>query len=130
MKARKILIIDDDIDILKSLKVIIEDKGYNVLTASNNTDGLKLNVSEKPDAIVLDIMMENDLEGYSMLREFRNNDSMGNTPIIMYTGMAQQIGVNFRSAIEDQESLPNVSFVDKREDVEVLIEEIDKLFQE
>jgi hypothetical protein len=45
----------------------------------------------------------------------------------MYTGMAQQIGVNFRSAIEDQKSLPNVFFVDKREDVEILIQEIEKV---
>lgn len=130
MKNKKILVIDDDVDILKSLKVIIEDKGYIVFTASNKTEGLQIYTTQKPDAIVLDIMMEDDLEGYSMLRDFRKDNSMSNIPIIMYTGMAQQIGVNFRSAIEDQESLPNVSFVDKREDVEILIQEIDKLFPE
>lgn len=127
MENKKILIIDDDVDILKSLKVIIEDKGYVVYTASNKSDGLDLSDTKKPDAIVLDIMMEDDLEGYSMLRDFRKDNSKSNIPIIMYTGMAQQIGVNFRSAIEDQKSLPNVSFVDKREDVEVLIEELGKV---
>lgn len=127
MENKKILIIDDDVDILKSLKVIIEDKGYVVYTASNKSDGLDLSDTKKPDAIVLDIMMEDDLEGYSMLRNFRKDNSKSNIPIIMYTGMAQQIGVNFRSAIEDQKSLPNVSFVDKREDVEVLIEELGKV---
>ena len=124
MENKKLLIIDDDVDILSSLKVIFEDKGYNIDTASNKSNGLKLCDSEKPDAIILDIMMENDLEGYRMLQDFREDNSLTDIPIIMYTGMAQQIGVNFRSAIEDQETLPNVSFVDKREDVEVLILEV------
>ncbi len=127
MENKKLLIIDDDIDILKSLKVIFEDIGYSVNTASNKSDGLLLCSSQKPDAIVLDIMMENDLEGYRMLQDFRNDSSLSNIPIIMYTGMAQQIGVNFRSAIEDQKTLPNVSFVDKGEDVEVLILEVENV---
>lgn len=127
MKDKTILIIDDDVDILKSLKVIIESKGYEVITASNRTEGLKLFASQKPDALVLDIMMENDLEGYTMLHDFRKDKATHAIPIIMYSGMAEQIGVNFRSAIEDNASLPNVFFVDKREDVEVLIEEIEKV---
>ena len=126
MENKKLLIIDDDIDILKSLKVILEDKGYNVITASNKPDGLKLCSSQKPDVIVLDIMMEHDLEGYGMLNDFRDDNSLNNIPIIMYTGMAQAIGVNFRSAVEDQEMFPNVSFVDKREDIQVLILEVER----
>ena len=49
MENKKLLIIDDDPDILRSLKVILEDKGFNVSTASDKDDGLKLFTSQKPD---------------------------------------------------------------------------------
>ncbi|MBA7515736.1 Regulator of RpoS [subsurface metagenome] len=129
MENKKLLIIDDDLDILKSLKVILEDQGFIVNTASNKSEGLTLFSSQKPDLLILDIMMENDLEGYGMLNDFRKDDSLVNVPIIMYSGMAQKIGVNFRSAIEDPEMFPNVSFVDKREDVQDLILEVKKVLQ-
>ena len=127
MENKKLLIIDDDPDILRSLKVILEDKGFNVSTASDKDDGLKLFTSQKPDLIILDIMMETDLEGYGMLNDFKKDEFMREIPIIMYSGMAEQIGVNFRSAVEDEEMFPNVSFVDKREDIEDLVSEIKRV---
>ena len=127
MKNQNLLIIDDDPDVLESLRVILGDQGYNVNTASNKDDGLKLCSSQKPDLIILDIMMESDLEGYDMLNDFRKDDSMANVPIIMYSGMAQQLGVNFRSAVEDEKMFPGVSFVDKRQEVKELVEEVNKI---
>ena len=127
MESKKIFIIDDDPDILDSLKVIFQNQGFTVATATNRTDGISLCNSEKPDLIVLDIMMENDLDGYDMLNEFRTNLELKNVPIVMYTGMAQQIGVNFRSAVEDEQMFPAVSFVDKREGAQQLLSEIRKL---
>jgi DNA-binding response OmpR family regulator len=129
MENKRLLIIDDDLDILRSLKVILEDRGFIVSTASNKKEGLQLYSSQKPDLIILDIMMDYDLEGYGMLNDFRKDDAMNSTPIIMYSGMAQQLGVNFRSAVEDDNMFPNVSFVDKREEVEDLILEIERLLQ-
>ncbi len=129
MERKKLLIIDDDPDILKSLKVILEDKDFIVYTASNKAEGLKLCSSERPDLIILDIMMDYDLEGYGMLNDFRNDKELSNIPIIMYSGMAQQIGVNFRSAVEDDKMFPDVSFVDKREDVQDLILKIKEVLK-
>lgn len=129
MENKKLLIIDDDPDILRSLKVILEDQGFIVKTASNKTDGIKLCSSENPDLIILDIMMDYDLEGYGMLNDFRKEANMNDIPIIMYSGMAQQIGVNFRSAIEDEKMFPNVVFVDKREEVQELIARINELLK-
>lgn len=126
MKNKNLLVVDDDPDILESLKVVLGNQGYHVETASNKSDGLKLCYSHKPDLVILDIMMEDDLEGYGMLNDFRKDDSLAGVPIIMYSGMAQQIGVNFRSAVEDEKMFPKVSFVDKREDMEILIEEVKK----
>jgi DNA-binding NtrC family response regulator len=126
MKNKNILIIDDDQDLLDSLKVILESHGFNVNTASNKIDGLELFSEQKPDLMILDIMMENELEGYSMLHDFRKDDSIIDIPIIMYSGMAQQIGVNFRSAVENEKMFPNVSFFDKQDDVNKLINHVKK----
>ncbi len=127
MENKKIFIIDDDPDILDSLKVILQSHGFIVTTASNREDGIELCSSQKPDLIILDIMMEKDLDGYGMLNDFRKDDSLRDVPIIMYSGMAEQIGVNFRSAVEDEKVFPGVSFVDKRDGVKDLIPEVKKL---
>lgn len=121
MKSKKLLIIDDDPDVLESLKIILESHDFMVNTASNKENGLKLFSLDNPDLIILDIMMGNELEGYSMLNDFRKDSSLNAIPIIMYSGMAKEIGVNFRSAIEDEEKFPNVSFFDKQGDVNDLI---------
>ena len=115
MENKKLLIIDDDEDILESLKVILESHNFSVNTASDREQGLKQISMNKPDLIILDNMMDTDLEGYGMLNEFRKDDSLKSIPVIMYSGMAEQTGVNFRSAVENEKMFPNVSFVDKRE---------------
>jgi CheY-like chemotaxis protein len=130
MESKKIIIIDDDPDILESLKVILQSQGFEVLTASNREDGIQLCSSQKPDLIILDIMMEKDLDGYGMLNDFRKEGSLMDVPIIMYSGMAEQIGVNFRSAVEDEKTFPRVSFVDKRDGTKELIPEVNKLLKE
>lgn len=130
MEKKKIFIIDDDPDILESLKVILQSHDYDVDTASNRDEGIELCSSQKPDLIILDIMMEKDLDGYGMLNDFRKEGSLMDVPIIMYSGMAEQIGVNFRSAIEDEKLFPLVSFVDKRDGTKELIPEVKKLLNE
>jgi DNA-binding response OmpR family regulator len=124
MENKKLLIIDDDEDILESLKVILESHNFSVNTASDREQGLKQISMNKPDLIILDNMMDTDLEGYGMLNEFRKDESLKNIPVIMYSGMAEQTGVNFRSAVENEKMFPNVSFVDKREDIKDLVQKV------
>jgi DNA-binding NtrC family response regulator len=127
MEKKKLVIIDDDVDILKSLEVILEDQGFEVHTAPGKEEGVELCSEVDPDLIILDIMMESDLEGFSMLNDFRKPGEATLTPIIMYSGMAQELGVNFRSAVEDEHQYPRVSFVDKREEVQELIAKINEM---
>ena len=129
MKKKQLVVIDDDLDILKSLEVILEDQGFEVHTAPGREEGIKLCSEVNPDLIVLDIMMESDLEGFNMLNDFRNPGNETLTPIIMYSGMAQELGVNFRSAVEDEHQFPKVTFVDKREEVQELISKIGEMLE-
>ena len=67
----KILIIDDDEDYRTSTRALLEGEGYEVLEACNGRDGLTVAAEHRPDLIVLDVMMENLNEGYSVVQAFK-----------------------------------------------------------
>lgn len=127
MDKKKILIIDDDVDLLASTKLILENNSYVVNTAINSKIGADLLKSFHPDLIILDIMMDTDLEGYNFLHLLKSDDKLKNIPILMNTGMAKSLGVNMSSAIEENDLLPNTRFIDKSSDWEILIQEIQKM---
>ena len=77
----RILIIDDDVNYLKSLKAVLDVKGYDVITASNGQSGLKKAFNQAPDIIILDVIMPH-LNGIQTCRRLR---SVTKTPIIMLT---------------------------------------------
>src|ERR1035437_95985 len=122
MNKNKILIIDDDVDLLASTKVFLESKKYEVGTAINSKIGLGILKTFHPDLIILDIMMDTNLEGFNFLNELKSDDNFKEIPIIMSTGMAKSFGVNMRAAIEDIDSLPKTKFIDKSGDWVELLE--------
>jgi two-component system, NtrC family, response regulator GlrR len=127
MIKNKILIIDDDADLLASTKLFLESKNFVVETAINSKIGLGVLKTFQPDLIILDIMMDSQLEGFNFLNELKSADRFKETPVIMSTGMAKSIGVNMRAAIEDINSLPKTKFIDKSGDWEELLEAIKEL---
>jgi DNA-binding response OmpR family regulator len=127
MNKNKILIIDDDVDLLASTRVFLESKKYQVETAVNSKIGLGILKTFHPDLIILDIMMDTNLEGFNFLNELKSDDNFKEIPIIMSTGMAKSFGVNMRAAIEDVDSLPKTKFIDKSGDWAELMEAIKEL---
>ena len=127
MNKNKIVVIDDDQDLLASLKLLLESHGYEVNTAINTKIGMEVIKLHNPDLIVLDIMMDTNLEGYNFLNNFKSDETLNSTPIVMYSNMAKSMGVNIRAAIEDVENLPKTKFVDKSEELEELLLAIKEL---
>ena len=84
MEIRKILIVDDEPEILKSVGKILKVKGFEVVTASDGEEGLQRVVSEKPDLIFLDILMPK-VYGYEFLERMRCIEEVKETPVIMMT---------------------------------------------
>jgi len=125
----KILVIDDDVDFLASTKLFLESKNFEVDTAINTKTGLETLNSFQPDLIILDIIMDSNLEGYNFLNDLKSDDSLKKIPVIMNTSMAEAIGVNMRSSIEDVENLPNTKFIEKSGDWEELLEAVNELLQ-
>jgi DNA-binding response OmpR family regulator len=85
--VKKILVVDDEPDIRKTLKTILRKEGYTVITAINGEDGLKKWKEKKPDLILLDIMMEGK-DGIQTLEEIR--ESKKETKVIMITAVDQE----------------------------------------
>jgi len=83
----KILVIDDEPDIRTFLTVLFEENGHEVVTAGDGDEGLAQANDEKPDLITLDILMPNK-SGIKLYRELRKSEELGETPIVIVTGVA------------------------------------------
>jgi DNA-binding response OmpR family regulator len=80
----KILIVDDDLDTLKLVGLILQRHGYGIVAANGGVSALAKANSDKPDLILLDLMMP-DLDGYEVARRLRNDTALAHIPIIMFT---------------------------------------------
>lgn len=105
--AEKILIIDDDIDTLKLVGLMLERQGYRIAVASNGTLGISRAAVEKPDLILLDVMMP-DLDGYEVTRRLRSDPSLAHIPIIMFTAksMVDDKVAGFEAGVDDYLTKP------------------------
>lgn len=82
--SQKILIVDDDIDSLKLIGLMLQRNGYEVSAASAGNQAIAKALAERPDLIILDVMMP-DMNGYEVCRRLRANDKTRDIPIIMFT---------------------------------------------
>jgi CheY-like chemotaxis protein len=87
MEAKKILIVDDDIDIITVTKAILEKEGYQVITANDKIEGFKKAWTIKPDLAILDVMMTTQFEGFELAKEFSENPEFEHMPVMMMTSI-------------------------------------------
>ncbi len=89
MSQAKILIVDDEADLVETIRFSLELEGYNVLVASNGEEGLNLARQEKPDLILLDLMLPK-LDGYKVCRLLKFDERYKHIPILMLTAKTQE----------------------------------------
>jgi CheY-like chemotaxis protein len=87
MDTKKILIVDDDIDIITVVKAILSKEGYTVISASDKIEGFKMAYKEKPDLAILDVMMTTQFEGFELAKEFSENPEFKDMPVLMMTSI-------------------------------------------
>jgi len=85
--AKKILVIDDEADVITYLKTFLEKSGFQILTASDGEKALAVAQKETPDLITLDIMMPTET-GVRFYRHIKKDDRLRDVPIIVISGMA------------------------------------------
>lgn len=124
-----ILIIDDDPDIVRLLKLAFECRQHTVSFAHNGTDGVKMVEGEKPDLIVLDVMMEKKDEGIHVARTIKSKQDIKHIPILMLTGIKDELGFDFKKDAGDESWLPVEAYIDKSEDIDIIVSTAEELIK-
>ena len=86
----RILVVDDDPDLVESVAILLEQKQHEVIPAYGGIEGLEKAKKEKPDAIILDVMMP-DKNGYEVCKELKGDPEYQNIPILLLTAVASKI---------------------------------------
>ncbi len=126
----KILMIDDDPDIVMATRIPLEASGYEFDVAYNSKEGLKKVKEMNPDLIILDVMMESATEGFHVSLKLRDRSpnsefaAYRNIPILMLTAVHTTTPLRFQP---DQDYLPVDAFLDKGTDPDELLAKIAEL---
>jgi len=116
MANEKILIIDDDDDLVHAMRLPLEAVGYKVSRASNGTEGLEKVKEVGPDLIILDVMMDTTTEGFHVVLELRSPDpkseykEFSRIPILMLTSIHDTTTLRFGP---HKDYLPVDAFIEK-----------------
>ncbi len=90
--AQKILIVEDELNIIVALRFSLEQKGYDVIVAVSGEEALEKIARERPDLILLDIMLPG-IDGYEVCENVRQNKKTQNTRIVFLSAMGRDVDV-------------------------------------
>jgi len=89
-ETKKVLCIEDDPEMIDLIKLILERKGFQFIGAVGGREGLEAIAREKPDLVLLDIMMP-DIDGWDVYRQMKASEDYKDIPVIVVTAKAQSI---------------------------------------
>ncbi|HEC32135.1 MAG: hypothetical protein DRG59_07745 [Deltaproteobacteria bacterium] len=121
---KKILVIDDDPEICEALTEILTENNYEVLTALNTEDGLRLLENERPDLLILDIMMATMYEGLDFATEIRKREGIWGIPIMIVSARPPAERGYSRTIDEDMDWIHADIFMEKPVDPDDLIHNV------
>ena len=123
MAKKTIMIIDDDPDLVEATKVVLEQAGYAVASSLSAPQGIERIRQGGIDAILLDVMLDQDTEGFHVAQELKGAPKTAGIPIVMMTSVGQKTGFEF-SPETDADYMPVEEFLEKPVDPKKLIETI------
>ncbi|MDD3877260.1 MAG: response regulator [Bacteroidales bacterium] len=85
--SKKIVIVDDDIDVITVIETILSKEGYEVITAMNKKEGIEIMLREKPNLAILDVMMTTQFEGFELAQEILKNPELNSIPILIQSSI-------------------------------------------
>ncbi len=125
----KILLIDDDPDFVAATKTVLESQhDYKVLTASDGIFGLAIARNERPNLIILDVLMPFE-DGFDTARELKTDPALNKIPIMMLTSFSQRKGESDISVAKGME-LEAEDYVEKPVSPQELLRRVDKLLKQ
>jgi len=127
----KILIIEDDTDLVEAMKMMLRNRGYNIATAYDPKEGWKKLGSEKPDLIILDVMFgsSGEAKGFDFAQKIRYQKEFSSIPVLMLTAINSIKPAFGFSPETDGEFLPVDAFIDKPVNSEELYRKVEDLLR-
>lgn len=120
MSDRKVLLVDDDVDFLEANRVALEARGLKVLAASDSRHAVEVAEQEKPDLIIMDLMMEQLYAGFSAVQALAAHKETAGIPVIMVSAVTTDTGFRVDDEGKKPEWLGVVEFINKPVDPLVL----------
>jgi CheY-like chemotaxis protein len=125
---KRVLIVDDDLDIRETTRMVLSGAGYEVLEAASRKEAEKQLATGKVDLIILDVMLETDTEGFHLAYQMRQDAKLKRIPILMLTCIEEKTGQDLTPE-ESGDFLPVDAFLRKPLDPDELKAEVAKLLK-
>jgi len=126
---KKILVVDDDIDLLEQVALILSNEGYDVITANGHNEAEETLLTVKPDLAVFDLMMEQMDSGFVLCHQLKR--MFPGTPVILLTAVTATTGIDFTANTNEEKSwIKADAFIDKPARAEQLKSEVKRLLKE
>lgn len=128
-KNADILIVDDDKDLVSTMRVVLESRSYQVRTAANGKEGYARIQEKPPDLLILDVMMDTATEGFDLAYKLRNQEAYKGIPIVMVTSFPQKMAEEGPERFQHilGENWPVTQFIEKPVNPEDLLDAVDTL---
>jgi two-component system alkaline phosphatase synthesis response regulator PhoP len=123
--GKKILVVDDDPDLVETTSIILKSKKYDVCVAYDGVEGLEKARSEKPDLIVLDVMMPQK-DGYTLCKELKADPDLSGIPVLLLTAVVAHIPTTRFTQQMGMETEAD-DFIEKPVEAQVLVKRIEAL---
>jgi CheY-like chemotaxis protein len=124
--AKKVLVVDDELDIRTFIITLLETEGYKPLSAKDGKEGLEIARQNKPSLIILDVMMPKE-SGITMYRDLKNDPELKDTPVIMLSALSRKTFFHSQKVLDEykEEKIPEPSaYIEKPPEPEELLEAI------
>ncbi len=123
----KILVVDDDPDLIEITRIVLEREGHEIITARSGDEGFQRTVTDQPDLIILDVIMDTVLDGLSTSQRMHDDPIVRHVPIIMVTSIAS---TDYASLFPTDEYVHVSSFMSKPITPKGLLREVNRALQE
>ena len=127
---KKILLVDDDLDLLEQNKMLIESKGYEVITANSGKVGFEVFKKSKPDACVVDLIMEEHDSGFILCYRIKRDDYGKTIPVFILTSATYDTGFKFgASTSEEKEWIKADALLNKPVIIDEFVQKLEAFFE-
>ena len=124
--AKRVLVVDDELDMRTFLTTLLETSGYKPLSAVDGKEGMEVARKKKPSVIILDVMMPNE-SGISMYRELKNDPELKDIPVVMLSALSKKTFFHSQKVLDEYkgEKIPEpADYIEKPPEPEDILEAI------